>query len=1026
MNILKTFMTLALCLYLLCSFAQNCPNNLVQNGNFESGTPTTNHQDINLADGWGSIWSGGSTGDYYNTGMNLPANLLSPLPASNEDYGAFWCNNNSNQTFREGIMNTLSTPIPSDSEQYDLSFKIACLGFYLNNPPLCIYGASTPSLATGQTPTSNVLLNIDMFPLTVELGQVIIPPTCDENFQTYNLTFDASIIPAGESINHIFFTRCDDHSNGFFRVFLALDDVCLTLNQQLEVNLNAEDQIICEDECTILTTEVNGASGVSAFSWDDNSLPTDGLPITICPTETTTYSVTVTDDMGSIATDVITITVNELPTTTINAASDNCGNCEGTAQAFSVGNAPFTYNWDGQIGGSSGTSQSNLCAGTYGLTVSDNLGCSSSSTFEIIGATTASIAIQLDNNVSCAGENNGQASVEILSGGTPPFNYNWTNGETTSTANMLPVGQAIVTITDANNCMYTESTIIQEPLELISAIQSTNIPCDGITLGSAVVNTSGGTAPYFYTWSNGATTNNIENLDPDTYSVTITDTQGCTNIETITITEPTPISFDITTNNISCFGEADGQIEITNIVGGTTPYFFSWNNGETTPSIENLEADSYSLTITDAQGCPYSLSAIITEPAPISYDITTSNISCFGENNGQAFIEVLSGGTPPFSYDWMNGETTSSPSMLPAGQVLATITDANGCEYIESILIEEPLELISSIQSTNISCDGTTLGSAIVSTSGGTAPYIYAWDNGATTTSIEDLVADTYSVTITDAQGCSNISMSTITEPTPITFEINATNISCFGEADGQLEITNIVGGSPPYLISINGSPFVNNTIFQYLDAMDYELTIQDVNGCENTNTISINEPQPLVVSLGDDVTINLGESYDIEVQHSNSSNYNLTWSNEDFTCIDSINGNCEYLSVTPTDEVTYSVTMMDENACTATDEITIFINKDRNVFIPNTFTPNGDGFNDFFTVYGNDAIKQVTLLRIFSRWGDFVYENSNFSPNDELEGWNGLFRDKPVQSGIYTYYTYIEFIDGEEVLYKGDLLVID
>jgi hypothetical protein len=305
---------------------------------------------------------------------------------------------------------------------------------------------------------------------------------------------------------------------------------------------------------------------------------------------------------------------------------------------------------------------------------------------------------------------------------------------------------------------------------ITSTISSqTNVACNGGATGAATVSASGGTAPYTYAWSNAATTASITGIVAGTYTCTITDANGCTKTQSATITQPTAlVASAIVDNNVSCNGGSNGAATAS-ATGGTAPYTYAWSNGATTASITGVIVGTYTCTITDANGCTDMASITITQPtALVASAIIDNNATCNGTSDGGATASAT-GGTAPYTYAWSNGATTASITGIVAGTYNVTITDANGCTDMASITITEPTAVVASvIVVNNATCNGASDGEATASGSGGTAPYTYLWSNGANTATVNGLIAATYTVWVTDNDGCFNTTTVTITEPVAI------------------------------------------------------------------------------------------------------------------------------------------------------------------------------------------------------------------------------------------------------------------
>ncbi|MDH7445151.1 T9SS type A sorting domain-containing protein [Aquimarina sp. 2201CG14-23] len=360
----------------------------------------------------------------------------------------------------------------------------------------------------------------------------------------------------------------------------------------------------------------------------------------------------------------------------------------------------------------------------------------------------------MDSNASCNGDTDGQITGSGT-GGTMPYTYQWSNGATTASTTGLAAGTYTITITDANGCTDDASTSVTEPTAVVAAaLVDSNASCNGDTDGQITGSGAGGTMPYTYSWSNGATTASTTGLAAGTYTITITDANGCTDDASTTVTEPTAVvAAALVDSNASCNGDTDGQITGSG-TGGTMPYTYSWSNGATTASTTGLAAGTYTVTITDANGCTDDASTSVTEPtAVVAAALVDSNASCNGDTDGQ-ITGSGAGGTMPYTYSWSNGATTASTAGLSAGTYTITITDANGCTDEESTTVTEPAALVAATVVDANQTPGASDGAATGSASGGTMPYTYLWSNGGTTASITGLTAGTYTVSVTDNNGC--------------------------------------------------------------------------------------------------------------------------------------------------------------------------------------------------------------------------------------------------------------------------------
>ncbi len=647
---------------------------------------------------------------------------------------------------------------------------------------------------------------------------------------------------------------------------------------------------------------VSGGTSPYTYLWSDGQTTASASSLAAG-----TYTVTATDANGCTISSSATITeptaLSEV-TTSINVSCN--GGTDGSAMiTVSGGTMPYTYSWsDGQTT----ESATGLAAGTYTVTVTDANGCTISSS-AIITEPTALSEVTTSTNVSCNGGTDGTATITV-SGGTMPYTYLWSDGQTTASATGLAAGTYSVTATDANGCTISSSATITEPTALSEVTTSTNVSCYGGTDGSAMITVSGGTMPYTYSWSDGQTTASATGLAAGTYTVTATDANGCYIMQTVTITEPTLLTEVTTSTDVSCNGGTDGTATIT-VSGGTMPYTYLWSDGQITASATGLAAGTYSVTVTDANGCTISSSATITEPTALSEVTTSTDVSCNGGTDGIATITV-SGGTAPYTYLWSDGQTTASATGLAAGTYTVTVTDANGCTISSSATITEPTALSEVTTSTDITCYGLNDGTAMIAVSGGTMPYTYMWSNQQSTASISGLSAGTYSVTVTDANGCYIMQTVTITEPSALTEVTTSTNVLCNGGTDGTATIT-VSGGTEPYTyLWSDGQTAATAT---GLAAGTYTVTATDANGCTISGSATITEPTILVVNYeNSDVSCyGLADADAYASVSGGTMPYTYLWSNGATTS-----------SVSGLVAGTYTVTVTDANGCVETATITV------------------------------------------------------------------------------------------------------
>ncbi len=361
------------------------------------------------------------------------------------------------------------------------------------------------------------------------------------------------------------------------------------------------------------------------------------------------------------------------------------------------------------------------------------------------------------------------------------------------------------------------------------------------------------------------------------------------------------------------------------------------------------------------------------------------------------------------------GEMISEPGLYFNNPINTT-----GCDTLDAVKVEfYDLPLVA-LELTAIPCDSTDLGSIQAYVVEGVGPYEYQWNyNNANTNQLLDVPSGIYTLDVIDGNGCTNTTSIEVLSPlsTPeLNFEIQ--DVLCYGDQDGAVLVDD--AGSF-YEYSLDGVNYQNIPVFNDLAAGQYQLYYSN-EACDYSQAFEITQPEESVLVLPDDVTINLGDSYEIESQTTINADpivYNWT-PTETLSCDD-----CGSPIATPLNTTLYALSIPDTNNCIIADEILITVVKDRNVYIPNVFSPNGDGQNDVLTIFADASVEEVLLFRIFDRWGEFIYEDTNFQPNDLSHGWDGTFKGEILQPAVFTYYTQVAFIDGSVLLYKGDVAIV-
>lgn len=677
--------------------------------------------------------------------------------------------------------------------------------------------------------------------------------------------------------------------------------------------------LLCNSVCTgSVTATVSGGTPGYSYLWSPGGATTSAVT-GLCAG---TYTLTVTDANSCTRTNTVTLTQpTALSTTTMSVSASCFGLCNGTASVNpSGGTIPYTYLWS--PGGCTTSACNNLCAGNYTATITDANNCSITTTVSVTQPP-ALIVNPTKTDVVCPGLCNGTASAGA-SGGTPPYTYSWSNGATTSTITGLcapplhPTGVYSVTVTDANGCTGTGSVTINMPPPFVTgATVLNNVSCFGLCDGGVTASPSGGTPPYTYQWMPGGNTSlTVTGLCAGTYTFNLQDTYGCSTSSVLTITQPPTFSVSVSAvnNPLNCNGDCNGAAT-ANVSGGTPTYTYSWTTSpvQTTPSVTGLCAGTYSLNVTDANGCTANASVTFLQPTTLSVTITSSNPSCNGASNGSA-CATPGGGTPAYTFNWQPGaQTTACITGQPAGIYTVTVTDANGCTITQTVTLTAPATLNANAISTNALCAGQCNGTGTASPTGGTAPFTYIWSNGATTSTATGLCSGTYSVTVTDANGCTDIDIITITQPSALTSNISSTTSSCT-LCTGTATVTTTEGTSPYTFLWTPSGQTTSAAVGLCIGT--YTVNVTDANGCTNMLTTSISPVVNITVTVS-------GNNVSCAGACDGIANANVAGGNPPYTYVWSTTPIQTNAVATGLCAGTYSVTVTDFNGCFSTSTVT-------------------------------------------------------------------------------------------------------
>ncbi len=705
---------------------------------------------------------------------------------------------------------------------------------------------------------------------------------------------------------------------------------------------------------------------------------------------------------------LVNVSISDLSGHLVSSQDIKCnGGSDGSATVAAdsgTGQPPYAYSLDGGAFQPAGAF-SGISLGNHYITIRDAASCTYTVPFIVNQPEPLTATISDQTDVICFGDNTGSVSV-TASGGVPPYTYQLGSDpfQDNGTFGSLAAGIYNITIRDANSCeLIMPVTISQPEAAVTGTISTTGIACYGDSNGSLDLSVAGGTLPYTYSWNTGAATEDISGLPAGSYSVTITDSNGCTGVASASLTQPSSaLTGSIASlTNVSEYGGNNGSVTVTGS-GGTAPYMYRIDEGEFQPggTFGSLTAGNYTLTVRDAGMCLFDLPVTITQPTlPLTAIVRDrQNVSCNGGNDGTVTVEGW-GGSQPYLYSLEAGPFQSSGtfSNLTAGPYSIIVRDAALDQYEVVFDIFQPDPLTVAVSGEDITCYGGNTGKVTATPSGGTGPYTYWWNCApAQITAIATgLPAGTFTVTVTDSNGCTATNSVTISQPvTDMAISIDQVNVTCNGGTDGSATAS-VTGGLEPYSFSWNTVPEQTKENVTGLAAGTYTISVTDSYGCLKSREVTITEPQPITVNPvltpcscpdSEDGAINLAIS-------GGNSPFTVLWS-------DGITGQ----NRTGLKPGLYTAVITDHSGCgeavTAEVEFSFSFGC---LVIPQVITPNNDGYNDLWQIR-NIELYPDAEVRIFNRWGKLVFSTRNLADNP----WNATIGGKPVPTDSYHYILYL------------------
>lgn len=661
-------------------------------------------------------------------------------------------------------------------------------------------------------------------------------------------------------------------------------------------------------------------------------------------------------------------------------------------------------------------------SGTYYVQITENF-CNTS-VEDMVYVEVHEFDFSITSPIVCYGES---TTIE-LSNNNPDdlLSYQWQplseidSGEDSSSPVVSPDENTsfYVTLTDQRGCTTTAETEVSvDNLQFLPSVL-THIDCYGDCTGTAMLEADG-MPPYTFAWGNGMTGNIQNNLCAGNYEITVTDVNDCQQNTNIEIVQPPPLITDfVNVSEPECDGIGLGSASIS-AIGGTPPYTYSWSDGTQNETNDELETGTNYVTITDNNGCDTIMSINMIPPNNLQTSFANfQGIECFGDCTGNFEVNV-NGGTAPYSFTWDNGASGNSQTNLCAGTYNATIIDAEQCVIHQHVVITQPDSLYTNINSEDpIMCHGETTDLS-ANVFGGTQPYSLEWNTGISGYNLENTGAGTYYITAVDSYGCEAFGSIVITQPDALLYQDTVRNMICTGVCNGMIQVFP-QGGTPPYSYDWSVSN-PDSPIAQNLCSGDYAVSITDDHNCQNFASFFVDSEGyiPPLDATTDNNTIYRGmETY---LEATDTDGYSYQWGPDDGLNTD----DAATVFASPEENTTYEVTIVDSLGCTNTDTISVLVMDvvcgEPYLYIPNAFTPNGDGENDFFKPYAPVGLITDMYFAVYDRWGELLYETDNIHD----DGWDGTYKGKELPPDVYVFYFNAGCINEEEFSKKGNVTLI-
>jgi len=788
------------------------------------------------------------------------------------------------------------------------------------------------------------------------------------------------------------------------------DNIKITITGgPLSVDIAGNDTAICIGESVTLSATGSGGSGTYNYTWSStpSGFSSTNDVITVSPTVSTTYTVEVDDGFNTASVD-LTVTINPLPTISINCDEADKTLCLGEDVVLTATGNADTYIWNNNVINADAFTPD--ITNQYIVTATNNTtNCQDFDTIDIVVNPLPYVAAYSNDNDTavCLGD-----SLLLYGVGGDADTYTWTPNNISdsvmfapqNTENYIVTGE--ITATGCQNFDTISVTVYPLPvIDNIDVIDVTNCPNPN---GSLDINVSNGTTPYQYSIDNGTSFSAITlftDLNGGNYDIIVLDANLCSDTSNTSINNASAPPIDsIVVTDCSCYDDYTGTITI--YCSGAV--HFSIDNGATSQSngtFTGLQAGNYQIWVADAGMCVTVDNVTIDQPNELTINEYANEALC--GNTGSIHLNV-SEGTPPYTYNWSTSETTDSISGLAAGIYTVTVTDAHGCEEILDITVDDAgidPTVISTV--IDVKCYGDSTGRITSMLNNDFAPFVYNWahDTLLNDSVADDLVEGTYYVTITDSYNCSASDTIIVNQPQAelSVYITNHTDPTCYNDSTGRINLM-VDGGTPNYkYLWSNGNTSQN---LPAVHAGIYEVTITDHNACEKIISDTLLNPAQMLIT--DSIFYDNNYGNIIVNPIGGTPDYTYLWSNGET--------NNEILNLYTGD---YYITITDANNCIVSNLYKI----DIPLIIPSVITPNNDGKNDKFRITNIQAYRKVDI-KIFNRWGDILFDFSGTGEEygDSSNQWDGTYNGKELPFGSYVY---IINVNNDDEHYNGTVTIV-